>query len=69
MDKIFGMFKGNAPSAATSAPPAGAVTDAKSVVLHTTLGDITIALYSAQTPRVSTHNFVILGFECIADQQ
>jgi peptidyl-prolyl cis-trans isomerase-like 1 len=65
MDKLKSMFgkheEGSASSSTTpqsTTRPAGAQTggdpnNAEGVVLHTTLGDITIALFKDQTPKVS----------------
>jgi hypothetical protein len=58
--KIFKKDKDGASSAtSTSQAPAASQTSAnldkpQGVILHTNLGDITIALYSEQTPRVSS---------------
>lgn len=62
MDKLKSMFGGKhddssaAPSntASHSAPASsGSGANAEGVTLHTTLGDITIALFKDQTPKVS----------------
>jgi peptidyl-prolyl cis-trans isomerase-like 1 len=74
MDKLKSMFgkheEGSSSSSttpqSTSRPAGGAQTggdpsNAEGVVLHTTLGDITIALFKDQTPKVSfnglTHSY------------
>jgi peptidyl-prolyl cis-trans isomerase-like 1 len=41
--------------ASTGGRSGGDPDNAEGVVLHTTLGDITIALFKDQTPRVSSH--------------
>lgn len=58
MDKLKSMFgssgsgSSSGGASATPAPaPAGAVENPDKVVLHTTLGAITIQLFSQQTPR------------------
>ncbi|EME79105.1 uncharacterized protein MYCFIDRAFT_212132 [Pseudocercospora fijiensis CIRAD86] len=71
MDKLKKLFGGHkdqstsstpASSSAQSAPiaPGDHVEGANSVVLHTTLGDITIKLFSDQTPR-TCKNFATLA--------
>lgn len=66
MDKLKSMFskdkhhEGAAPASSsgttaqsTSAQSGGTTDNAEGVVLHTSLGDITIALFKDQTPKVS----------------
>jgi peptidyl-prolyl cis-trans isomerase-like 1 len=67
MDKLKSMFgkhddssaaSSNTTSHSTTTPSAGAQSggnpaNAEGVTLHTTLGDITIALFKDQTPKVS----------------
>jgi hypothetical protein len=64
MDKLKSLFGGkhdnssaapsNTASQATTSPPSsGNGANAEGVTLHTTLGDITIALFKDQTPKVS----------------
>lgn len=69
MDKLKSMFsskheEGSAPASSSNTAatrPAGAQSggnpdNAEGVVLHTTLGDITIALFKDQTPKVSLND-------------
>ncbi|CAK1363266.1 Peptidyl-prolyl cis-trans isomerase-like 1 [Cercospora beticola] len=63
MDKIKSFLggSGSSGSAAAQAPaPAGAVENPDKVILHTTLGAITVKLFSQQTPRTCT-NFATLA--------
>ncbi|KAM0714106.1 hypothetical protein Q7P37_011070 [Cladosporium fusiforme] len=69
MDKLKSMFGGNkseqssAPAATSSQTPSksgGNPDNAEGVVLHTTLGDITIALFKDQTPK-TCKNFATLA--------
>lgn len=64
MDKLKSMFGGHkkdeaasssaaAPAAQTASKSGGNPDNAEGVILHTTLGDITIALFKDQTPKVS----------------
>ena len=56
LKKLFGGHSSQPVDSATSTgtPASGAgVENAQNVVLHTTLGDITVALYSDKTPKVS----------------
>jgi peptidyl-prolyl cis-trans isomerase-like 1 len=59
MDKLKSMFGGKhdnssaAQSASHTTTSSGNGANAEGVTLHTTLGDITIALFKDQTPKVS----------------
>ena len=65
MDKLKKMLKkddaGTAQSSSGSSQPSagGGAGGADKVVLHTTLGDITIQLYSDQTPKVRPINLLL----------
>lgn len=53
MDKLKGMFgSGHKEEHAAAAPSGSSGPAAQNVILHTTLGDINIALYANETPRV-----------------
>lgn len=61
MDKLKSMFNkheqtGGTPTSSSTAPASGSAAGDSSipsgVMLHTTLGDITIALYRDETPKV-----------------
>jgi peptidyl-prolyl cis-trans isomerase-like 1 len=61
MDKLKSMLHGKDKSSEStsshSAPASGGNPDnAQGVILHTTLGDIKISLYSRETPRVRLHH-------------
>jgi peptidyl-prolyl cis-trans isomerase-like 1 len=75
MDKLKSMFgkheEGSASSSttpqSTTRPAGGAQTggdpnNAEGVVLHTTLGDITIALFKDQTPKVSLNGIAHIHY-------
>lgn len=66
MDKLKKLFSGgdkheSTTSASTSsaAAPGEVVENANSVVLHTTVGDITVKLFSDQTPKVGCMRHLI----------
>lgn len=71
MDKIKHFFhkdhkdSGASASSSSDAPKSGGNLDgAKGVILHTTLGDITIDLYGKETPRVSPSRIALYSFGC-----
>ena len=78
MDKLKSMFGKHDDSSAASSntashsasTPSGAQSggngaNAEGVTLHTTLGDITIALFKDQTPKVSFNGIVQCQCQCV----
>jgi peptidyl-prolyl cis-trans isomerase-like 1 len=73
MDKLKSMFGGkhdnssaapsNTASSSSSVPSSGNGANAEGVTLHTTLGDITIALFKDQTPKVSFNDIALRQYQ------